>query len=80
MERLTMSIDGMSCAHCVGAVERALGAVPGVAAESVTIGAATVSYDPSVATPEGILAAVTGAGYAATAGDGAATPHTRGCC
>ncbi|MNQ22013.1 Copper-transporting P-type ATPase [compost metagenome] len=36
-ESLELSIDGMTCASCVGRVERALGKVPGVLAASVNL-------------------------------------------
>ena len=44
----TLTIDGMSCGHCVRAVETALGAVPGVTVEAVTVGEARLRVgDPS---------------------------------
>ncbi len=63
MERVTMRIEGMSCGHCVRAVEEALRAVPGVQVEQVTIGEATVAYDPSVAPRSEVEEAVRDAGY-----------------
>ena len=45
-------IDGMTCASCVGRVEKAIAAVPGVQTANVNLATerATVSYsDPSVA-------------------------------
>ena len=53
----------MSCAHCVKAVRDALGELPGVQVQRVDVGAATVAYDPAVARPEQIDAAVRDAGY-----------------
>jgi copper chaperone CopZ len=64
MDKLALTIDGMSCGHCVASVRKALAAVPGVHVDDVAIGTATVSYDAKSATPDGIARAVTGAGYA----------------
>lgn len=64
MNQLTIPIQGMSCGGCVRNVERALGSLPGVHVEQVTVGSAAVSYDPSVTDRDAILASITGAGYA----------------
>ena len=64
MDRITMKIDGMSCGHCVSAVDKALKNLDGVKVESVGIGNATVSYDPSAVSAEQIADAVTDEGYA----------------
>ncbi|MCC1492812.1 heavy metal translocating P-type ATPase [Cognatishimia sp. F0-27] len=47
---LTLPVEGMSCASCVGRVERALEAVPGVAEASVNLAAerADVSFDAAI--------------------------------
>jgi copper chaperone CopZ len=37
---VTLAIDGMSCGHCVTAVQNALTTVPGVSDAAVSIGAA----------------------------------------
>lgn len=37
MKTITLHIDGMTCSHCVGAVKRALSAVPGVASADVSL-------------------------------------------
>lgn len=63
MERLTVTIEGMSCQHCVRAVQEALGALDGVAVEQVTIGAATVAVDPARASAGVVEEAVRDAGY-----------------
>jgi copper chaperone len=75
MERLKMDIEGMSCGHCVHAVTKALKELDGVAVENVSVGSATVSYDPGVTSVEQITRAVEDAGYDArpahqTAGSG----------
>ena len=63
MERATLSIEGMSCGHCVQAVTRALQEVEGVRVEHVGVGIAEVSFDPAAATPERIATAVQDEGY-----------------
>lgn len=63
MKALTISISGMSCNHCVGAVKKALTAAPGVAVEQVTIGSATVQYDETATSPEQIAAVVEDEGF-----------------
>lgn len=68
MRHATLHIEGMSCGHCLNAVNRALGAVPGVRIEEVRIGRADVSYDESVTDPSQLEAAVAEAGYRATVG------------
>ena len=62
---LNLSIDGMSCNHCVNAVRGALGHVPGVTVEKVEIGSARIAYDPARTTTQAILDAVQDEGYAA---------------
>ena len=67
MEHATLHIEGMSCGHCLNAVNRALAELPGVEIESVRIGRAEVRYDERTISPEALEAAVTQAGYRATA-------------
>lgn len=67
MERMAMSIDGMSCGHCVSAVRAALTAVDGVTVEEVKVGSAIVSYDPARTRPDEIVGAVADGGYRARA-------------
>ena len=66
MERVTLNIDCMSCGHCVKSVDAALRALAGVTVEQVTIGQATVRYDPATATTERIAEAIADEGYAVT--------------
>lgn len=65
MRDLTLNIDGMSCGHCLSAVNRALAELPGVEVQSVRIGRADLRYDERAVEPSSIEAAVTGAGYPA---------------
>jgi copper chaperone CopZ len=71
MRQATLHIEGMSCGHCLHAVNRALSALPGVRIDAVRIGRADVSYDETTTTPAQLEAAVTDAGYRATAQGGA---------
>ena len=68
MKPLTLHIEGMSCGHCLNAVNRALASVSGVEIDSVRIGRAELRYDEGTSAPERIAEAVTGAGYRATVG------------
>ncbi|KTQ89604.1 ATPase [Aureimonas ureilytica] len=63
-QRLTLSVEGMSCASCVGRVERALRALPDVREASVNLatGQAHVTASPALA-PADLVAAVEEAGY-----------------
>lgn len=66
MTNTTLTIDGMTCGHCVMTVKTTLDRLDGVTVERVSIGTAAVSYDPAVTSPERIADAVSAAGYAAT--------------
>ncbi len=67
MERVTLKIDGMTCGHCVTQVTKALNEVDGVNVEQVTVGRATVSYDPDFSSEERITRAIEDQGYAVAA-------------
>ena len=62
---VTFPVTGMTCASCVRRIEKALGRVDGVRDASVNLATekATVVYDPHVASPERMRAAVEKAGY-----------------
>ena len=66
MRDLRLFIEGMSCSHCLNAVNRALAAVPGVEIGAVRIGRADLRYDEATVEPGRIAEAVSGAGYRAT--------------
>jgi copper chaperone CopZ len=61
----TVSISGMTCAHCVRAVFTSLAGVAGIDRADVSIGKAVIEHDGTVA-PEAIRAAVALAGYEVT--------------
>ena len=65
IEEVSLGILGMSCASCVGRIEKALAAVPGVAAASVNLATESVRVQALAGTPRVALeAAVETAGYA----------------
>jgi copper chaperone CopZ len=66
MRQATIYIEGMSCGHCLNAVNRALNAVPGVKIDAVQIGRADVTYDETTTQPADLESAVADAGYRAT--------------
>ncbi len=64
MTTLDLSIDGMTCGHCVANVRRALESLTGVHVQDVRIGSAQLHVaDTSPATLRPILAALADAGY-----------------
>lgn len=64
---VTLSIASMSCASCVGRVDKALAAVPGVVSVSVNLATETavVIYIDGALTPAELIAATGAAGYQA---------------
>ncbi|MGR6965808.1 heavy metal translocating P-type ATPase [Geodermatophilus sp. URMC 61] len=64
----TLEIGGMTCASCVGRVEKALSRVDGVSAAEVNLATevATVRFDPQQVGLDELTAAVVRAGYTAT--------------
>ena len=69
-ETVELSIGGMTCASCVGRVEKALKAVPGVKHAEVNLATerAQVRFDAGLP-PERLVAAVVKAGYEAQVAD-----------
>lgn len=65
MENTTIQVIGMSCQHCVKAVEGALRALNGVRDARVNLEAGTVdvSYDSANVTREDMKAAIEDHGY-----------------
>lgn len=56
-------IEGMSCSHCISAVEGELKQIDGLTVDEVGIGRARVRYDASEVSPDEIEAAIDEAGY-----------------
>ncbi|HEU0229578.1 MAG TPA: heavy metal translocating P-type ATPase, partial [Burkholderiaceae bacterium] len=65
---LELAVEGMTCASCVGRVERALRAVPGVSDASVNLASERATIH-GVASTETLIAAVDKVGYGARAID-----------
>jgi copper chaperone len=65
MEQLHLVIEGMTCQHCVRAVDGRLRKTPGVEVTQVTIGSADVRYDPARTNVDDIAEAIADEGYTA---------------
>ncbi len=65
MQPLTLTIDGMSCGHCVARVEKALAKLDGVHVRRVGVGSAELDYEPSRTPFARIRQAIDDAGYSA---------------
>ena len=65
IERVEIPVAGLTCAHCVQAVERTLRAVPGVKRATVNLSSsrAFVEYDPGQASVTALHEAIKTAGY-----------------
>lgn len=68
LDELQFNIEGMSCASCVGAIEKAIGSVPGVIEPSVNLATekARVKVLSSVVSADQIIDAVKNSGYGAS--------------
>lgn len=65
MTNLRLSVESMSCGHCVSRVHQTLSANPGTHVLNVDVGQATLEYDPAVTDPETIAQQLTEGGYPA---------------
>lgn len=65
MESLRLTIEGMTCQHCVRAVEGRLRRTPGVEVSRVSIGSADVRYDPAATNVDEIAEVIADEGYTA---------------
>lgn len=63
MAEMKVRIAGMSCQHCVAAVERSLRGAPGVGKVEVRVGEARIGYDAMVISPEALRQRIRDAGY-----------------
>lgn len=68
LEQTTITIDGMTCGGCVGAVKIQLKRTEGVSDYEVSLddGEAVVTFDPEVTSPEAIAESISKAGFDAT--------------
>ena len=64
-QTLELGVGGMTCAACVGRVERGLKKVAGVIEANVNLATerATVNYDPTLTNPSALLGKVKEIGY-----------------
>ena len=63
MKEMTLTIQGMTCHHCVMAVRKELTKLPGTEVRDVQIGSARLAVDETKVTPALIEAAVQEAGF-----------------
>ena len=70
-QKVTLNVESLSCASCVGRIDKALAAVPGVIEASVNLASetASVTYLEGTTTPQALAAAVAEAGYPAKVAD-----------
>jgi copper chaperone len=68
MRTARLEVQGMTCGHCVAAVEKALRGQAGVRNASVDLqaGAAEVEYDEASIALEQLIAAIQDEGYSAS--------------
>ena len=69
MERVNLTIEGMTCEHCVRAVRGRLEKTPGVTLDDVRIGSARLQYDPATTNLGDIENAIADEGYTAFVAD-----------
>lgn len=74
-QTVELSVEGLTCASCVGRVERALQAVPGVAEAAVNLTTERITVR-GVAALDALLAAIDKAGYESRLLDAVAGPST----
>ena len=65
MEALHLTIEGMTCEHCVRAVEGRLRRTAGVQVERVAVGAADIRFDPAKLSVDDIADLIADEGYTA---------------
>ena len=65
MQKLKLTIEGMTCEHCVRAVRGRLERTPGVNVGVVQIGTVDLDYDPSKTNVDDIELAIADEGYTA---------------
>lgn len=65
-DKVTLPVEGMTCAACQATVQRALTKAPGVskAAVNLMMHEATIHFDPALTNPTQLVAAINDTGYA----------------
>ena len=69
MEHVKLTIEGMTCEHCVRAVRGRLEKTAGVTVGEVDVGSATLDYDPKRTNVTDIEDAIADEGYTAFVSD-----------
>jgi copper chaperone len=65
VDLVRLTIEGMTCEHCVRAVRNRLADTPGVEVEQVDVGSAVIKLDPSTTSIETVEDAIADEGYTA---------------
>ncbi len=65
MAQIELSVQGMTCKHCVAAVEKALRAVPGVQTFAVHLDANSATVEGDSMDTEALVQAIESEGYTA---------------
>lgn len=63
MEAVHLNIEGMTCEHCVRAVDGRLRRTPGVQVDKVVVGAVDLRYDKSKISLDEISEVISDEGY-----------------
>jgi len=63
MESVHLNIEGMTCEHCVRAIDNRLRRTPGVEVERVVVGAVDLRYEPSRISLDEISELISDEGY-----------------
>ncbi len=65
MEKITLTVKGMTCMGCVRSVKTVLEPIPGVASVDITLenGQVAIDYDPAKSGMEQFTNAINDAGY-----------------
>ena len=63
MAEISLTIEGMSCNHCVMSVRKAVESIEGVQSSDIAVGSARVVYDDSKTDRGAIALAIVNAGY-----------------
>ncbi|PGT81884.1 copper chaperone CopZ [Bacillus sp. AFS040349] len=65
MKTVTLKVEGMSCQHCVNAVEGSLGKLEGVSTVKVELdkGTVNIDFDPEKVTKDKMKDAIEDQGY-----------------
>ncbi|MFO1008885.1 MAG: cation transporter [Planctomycetota bacterium] len=65
MRTLNLTLEGMTCAHCVMRVQRVLARFDGLRVEALAVGTARVATERPPSEDAALLAALAAAGYPA---------------